>query len=253
MNAAYRNAIASIESDGSGGYSALGPKVKGGDRAYGRYQVMGANIPQWTKAALGKSMTPQEFLNNPAAQDAVFDHRFGLYVTKYGPEKAARAWFGGEGNVNKPKAKDVLGTDINSYGKKFMASLGAAGAGVPAAATTPMAPPSSAGAALVPLMTKPADVVAAAFDTFPGTGKSMVPSYAAEIAALQNAPVPISAAVEDDSDAWRQIMLRDAADDDANNSRANAVAKFFGEEPVPQIQIPEAIDQSINRYLAQLS
>ena len=48
-------------------------------------------------------------------------------------------------------------------------------------------------------------------------------------------------------------MLRDAADDDANNSRANAVAKFFGEEPVPQIQIPEAIDQSINRYLAQLS
>jgi hypothetical protein len=94
-NPLYRNAIASIESAGSGGYSALGPNVRG-DRAYGKYQVMGANIPSWTKEALGYSMTPEEFLASPEAQDAVFDHRFGGYVQKYGPEGAASMWFSGD-------------------------------------------------------------------------------------------------------------------------------------------------------------
>ena len=249
MNTQYRDAIASIESDGSGGYAALGPKTKGGDRAYGRYQVMGSNIPQWTKAALGKSMTPEEFLKNPAAQDAVFDHRFGQYVAKYGPEKAARAWFGGPGSVNNPKAKDVLGTSVAAYGAKFMKNLKGGGASVVPQAS-PMVPANSGMAAIVPQINKPADVVAAAFDTF--TAGPKVPSWQQDIAALQNAPIPVSGA-EGDSEAWRQIMMRDAADEDAQNARTVAVAKFFGEEPTPQIVLPEAIDDSINRYLAQLS
>jgi hypothetical protein len=87
----YRDAIASIESAGSGDYSAMGPQTKSGDRAYGRYQVMGANIPNWTKDALGQSMTPEQFLASPEAQDKVFDHRFGGYADKYGPDGAARA------------------------------------------------------------------------------------------------------------------------------------------------------------------
>lgn len=246
MNQLYRDAIASIESDGSGGYTALGPRTKGGDRAYGRYQVMGANIPQWTKAALGKSMTPAQFLNDPKAQDAVFDYQFGKYVQKYGPEKAARAWFGGVGNINKPQSKDVLGTSIDGYGKKFLAALGGK---LPAMPSTPAAP-ASAGGALVPVMNQPVRAIAEAFDNF--TPAPKLPSYAAQVAAVQNSPVAAGGGVSED-DAWRQIMLRDAAEDDAQSTRANAVAKFFGEEPVPQIQLPEAIDQSINRYLAQLS
>ncbi|MEM7318838.1 MAG: hypothetical protein AAF408_07425, partial [Pseudomonadota bacterium] len=43
----FRDAIASIESAGSGDYSAVGPET-GKGRAYGRYQVMDFNIPQWT-------------------------------------------------------------------------------------------------------------------------------------------------------------------------------------------------------------
>ena len=127
----YRDAIASIESRGSGDYSAIGPVTKSGDRAYGRYQVMGNNIPEWTKAALGKSMTPEQFLADQSAQDAVFDHRFGMYVQKYGEEAAARAWFGGEGAIKKPNAKDVLGTTVNDYGKKFVAALGGGQPGAP--------------------------------------------------------------------------------------------------------------------------
>ena len=51
------SAIAKIESGGK--YDMLGPVTKTGDRAYGKYQVMGANIPSWTKETLGREMTPQ--------------------------------------------------------------------------------------------------------------------------------------------------------------------------------------------------
>ena len=120
----YRDAIASIESAGSGDYSALGPQTKTGDRAVGRYQVMGANIPEWTKAALGRSMTPEEFAASPEAQDAVFDHRFGQYVQKYGPEGAAKAWFAGEGGMSKGGARDSLGTSVAEYAGKFTRHMG---------------------------------------------------------------------------------------------------------------------------------
>lgn len=136
VSSSYRDAIASIESRGSGDYSAIGPVTKNGDRAYGRYQVMGKNIPEWTKAALGKAMTPEQFLADKSAQDAVFDHRFGMYVRKYGPEGAARAWFGGEGAVNNPDAKDALGTSVAEYGKKFIAAAGGAGTVVPPMSAT---------------------------------------------------------------------------------------------------------------------
>jgi hypothetical protein len=120
--AGYRDAIAGIESAGSGDYSAVGPDV-GGDRAYGRYQMMGANIPEWTAEALGQPMTVEQFLDSPEAQDAVFDHRFGGYVQKYGPEGAARAWFSGEGGMNNPNASDGNLTN-DQYAAKFMGGMG---------------------------------------------------------------------------------------------------------------------------------
>lgn len=45
---------------------------------------MGANVPSWTKATLGTSLTPQQFLGNPQAQDAVFNRYFGSYLSKFG-------------------------------------------------------------------------------------------------------------------------------------------------------------------------
>lgn len=89
----YKKAVASMESGHS--YSALGPIVKG-DRAYGKYQVMGNNIPSWTQQALGRSMTPQEFLSNPEAQEKVFEKVFGDYVKKYGNvQDALSMWHSG--------------------------------------------------------------------------------------------------------------------------------------------------------------
>jgi hypothetical protein len=117
----YGGAIANIESGGR--YDLLGPVTKTGDRAYGKYQMMGNNIPQWSQAALGRSVSPQEFLANPSLQDTVFKHRFGQYVDKYGPGGAARAWFAGEGGMNNPNAKDQLGTSVASYERRFLGGL----------------------------------------------------------------------------------------------------------------------------------
>lgn len=134
------SAIASIESGGK--YDLLGPVTKTGDRAYGKYQVMGANVPQWTKAHLGREMTPQEFLASPEAQDAVFKGQFGQYAQKYGPEGAAKAWFAGERGMANPNARDQLGTTVQSYADRFSKAYG--GAPVQAASADPAALPANA-------------------------------------------------------------------------------------------------------------
>ncbi len=118
----YAKAIQSIESGGN--YGALGPITRTGDRAYGAYQMMGANIGPWSKEALGRSMSASEFLTDRGAQDAIFNHRFGGYVDKYGASGAAQAWFGGPGSVGKGgMGADVLGTTGNAYVAKFNGAL----------------------------------------------------------------------------------------------------------------------------------
>lgn len=85
--------------ESSNRYDAIGPDVqrKGFvDRAYGKYQVMGENIPAWTKRWYGQALSPQEFLANPDAQEAVFKGEFGSYIKKYGNvADAASMWHSG--------------------------------------------------------------------------------------------------------------------------------------------------------------
>lgn len=125
----FASAIGGMESGND--YSAIGPATASGDRAYGKYQVMGANIPEWTKAVIGRAMTPQEFLANKNAQDAVFNAKFGSYADKYGPEGAAKAWFAGEGGMNDPNRRDVLGTSVADYAGRFNRAIGGEGSAGP--------------------------------------------------------------------------------------------------------------------------
>jgi hypothetical protein len=121
----FRDAIASIESKGSGDYAAVGPTHPKLGRALGRYQVMEANIGPWSEAALGRRVSAEEFLKNPQLQDAIFDHRFGEYVKKYGnPQDAASAWFTGRPLAQGANARDSLGTSGSQYVQKFAAALG---------------------------------------------------------------------------------------------------------------------------------
>lgn len=146
----YAAAIKGIESSG-GNYGAVGAPVKrkGGrfDRAYGAYQVMGDNLPQWTQAALGAPMGPSEFLKSKAAQDAVFRHRFQNFIDKYGsPEAAARVWYGGpKAATGRDNATDVHGRlSVAGYGRDFTNRLGGHHAQAPVPTDTSVASASPA-------------------------------------------------------------------------------------------------------------
>ena len=120
---AAREAIAAVESRGSGDYSAIGPVVsKGmykGQRAYGRYQVMEGNIAPWTKEVFGEAMTKEQFMNSPEAQDAVVEHQLKKSFEKFGSyDDAASVWFSGQ-PFAKAKNRDDGFTSVPDYVKKF--------------------------------------------------------------------------------------------------------------------------------------
>ena len=126
---AYSNAISSIESGGR--YDAIGPATRSGDRAYGKYQVMGANIPAWTRKHLGRELTPQQFLADKDAQEKVFAGEFGGYVQKYGnPQDAASMWFSGRPAAQGAGRNDGY-TSQPEYLRRFNAALGGGGAPAP--------------------------------------------------------------------------------------------------------------------------
>ena len=112
-----RIAAAHRQIESHGDYGLVGQaNPKNGDRAYGAYQVMGANVPVWTKEYLGRSMTPQEFLHDKNAQDAVYKARMGQYIGQYGLNGALDHWLG------MGKA-DFTGTTHPQYQQKFMTAL----------------------------------------------------------------------------------------------------------------------------------
>jgi hypothetical protein len=128
----FQNVIGHLESGNN--YTRLGKVVVSGfykgDRGYGRYQVMGKNIPSWTKAALGRSLTPEQFLNDAEAQDRTFIHRFGGYLSKYGtPQDAASMWFTGQPfSIGKsrtdPTMDNMSGNQyVNNFNKQLVKEM----------------------------------------------------------------------------------------------------------------------------------
>lgn len=123
---ALGEAISLGESGSRGGdYMARGPRTRTGARAYGRYQVLETNIGPWTERWYGRRLTPEEFRRNREAQDAVFQGQFGEYVNRYGPERAARAWYGGPRAVDNPTWRDLTNPrapTVGEYGRRFTAA-----------------------------------------------------------------------------------------------------------------------------------
>lgn len=118
--------IASVESAGRGGYSAVGQEVtKGryaGQHALGKYQVMPGNIPAWSKAALGREVTPDEFYGNPELQDRIVEHEVEKMYAKYGNSRDVYSWWltgkpFSEAAAN-PRLRDDLGTNAAMYSSK---------------------------------------------------------------------------------------------------------------------------------------
>lgn len=126
--------MAAVKQYESGGnYNALGPITKSGDRAYGAFQVMGNNIGPWSEKWYGQRLTPTEFLRNREAQDIIARGQLGSYYEKYG-DRAASAWFAGEGGMNDLGRKDVIGTRVSQYQANIDAQMKQLGASMDGAA-----------------------------------------------------------------------------------------------------------------------
>lgn len=69
--------------------------------ALGAYQVMPDNVASWTQQALGKSLSPQQYLSDPSAQEAVANKILGDYYDQYGARGAAAMWYSGQPDPNK--------------------------------------------------------------------------------------------------------------------------------------------------------
>ncbi|WP_147992746.1 hypothetical protein [Streptomyces sp. t39] len=108
---------------------------------------MGANVGPWTQKYYGKRLTPQQFLANRAAQDAVVRGVLGGYVKKYGYRGAASAWYSGNPNLHNSTRSQPGGPSIKGYVDSVMnraagykggssgvsdAGTAAAGSGTPA-------------------------------------------------------------------------------------------------------------------------
>ena len=76
--------------------------------ALGYGQVMPANVPDWTRQALGYSMTPRQFLNNPEAQMKVINYKLNRlwehqlaagYTGDIAIRRVASIWYSGKGHL----------------------------------------------------------------------------------------------------------------------------------------------------------
>ena len=87
---AFINAIGGQESGGS--YNAENSDTG----AYGKYQILPSNWPEWAEEAGIGADAPR----TPENQEIVARFKLGQYYDKYGARGAAIAWYGGEGALN---------------------------------------------------------------------------------------------------------------------------------------------------------
>ncbi|HBB34127.1 MAG TPA: hypothetical protein DDZ80_10470 [Cyanobacteria bacterium UBA8803] len=98
--------------------------------ALGYGQLMPANVAPWTKAALGKALTPAEFLANPDAQIKTINHKLNEYLQReiaytggqneeLAIRRVAATWYSGNPNLwNDPRPQYYNGRrypSISSY------------------------------------------------------------------------------------------------------------------------------------------
>lgn len=115
---AFVNSIAKQESGGR--YSA----VNRSSNALGKYQILASNIPSWSKRALGRSITPQQFLKSPQLQEAIARYQLQKYYNKYGAAGASQAWYGGEGSVGRNVSGGKGYPTSNNYAKAILRRMG---------------------------------------------------------------------------------------------------------------------------------
>ena len=82
------------QQESGGNYKA----VNSSSGALGRWQVMPANLPEWLRESGLPDMTPEQYLNDPKAQDKLALTILGGDYDKYGARGAASVWYSGQPN-----------------------------------------------------------------------------------------------------------------------------------------------------------
>jgi hypothetical protein len=113
------------QQESGGNYSAGNPSG-----ALGAYQILGSNLPSWSKSALGYVVSASQFLASPHLQDAIADYKLGQLFDKYGPEGAASAWYSGDPSLANSTKPQPGGPSIASYVDSVMKHATQAPAGV---------------------------------------------------------------------------------------------------------------------------
>lgn len=121
----FMNAIAANESGGQANpYTAVSPTNRNGQKAYGKYQILESNIPAWSKEALGRSVSLQEFLTNPDIQENIARVQMEKIYNKYGNyDDLAAVWFSGR-PLSGNNSSDVTGTTVPTYVQRMRKNLG---------------------------------------------------------------------------------------------------------------------------------
>lgn len=91
--------------------------------AVGKYQVLKSNVPDWTREALGRSMSWQQFIADHSAQDQVAAYKIGAYYRKYGIRGAASAWYSGDPKLSESTRPQSGGPSIKAYVDNIVALM----------------------------------------------------------------------------------------------------------------------------------
>lgn len=140
------DALASIESQGSGDYNAVGAEADpAGHRARGRYQIMDYNIGPWAEQYLQrKGVTVEQFMADPKLQDELAGAVMSDYRKQYGDRGAFSKWF--TGSEKEPDRSDVHGKLTGkTYADTAMEQLGRTAGTPQATAVTNYNSPSEGG------------------------------------------------------------------------------------------------------------
>ena len=114
------SAIATIESGGTRNPYAARATASRGRYAIGKYQVLNTNVPSWTKEVLGQRMTPDEFKNNPEAQETVARAKISELLHKFGdPQDVAAVWFSGRPAKGNRAYDPFAKINVPQYLQKF--------------------------------------------------------------------------------------------------------------------------------------
>ncbi|WP_245951307.1 lytic transglycosylase domain-containing protein [Phytoactinopolyspora halophila] len=96
--------------------------------ALGKYQIMPSNVGPWSREAIGRAVSTEEFLNNPNIQESVARHQLHKYYRQYGARGAAIAWYAGpgalkynNGALNRPQGDYP---SISGYAQNILERMG---------------------------------------------------------------------------------------------------------------------------------